>query len=557
MSAPRQPSVNVSKPTPGIASQLEGVATPVPMNAASAITLRMMREGGQQYVPPLPAGNLWRPTMTTSRGGLRAGGPETFYDYFINVIPNADWTTSYDANFDEKVANYPDVAASMRKRALTVATFPLAVNSSTARNLDKALGQQFADYVKEVLKSLPNFCETTRQLVQGGTLYGGRGCECVWSGDANGVERPVETWDVHGSRMGFDTMNNLTLFTRETPMWGSYIGSNPQQVSSSDPSLKGFTPPPGRFLFYKYMAEGGAWYRPAFEGFNYHGRGENTRLYLPVSCAYYMWRFEMKFAEKHGMPTTVVWYTENQAQTSQSQAIGTSLRDEAVVFIPMAGGAEGKNMFYDLDFVQPSSMGYDLFQSFHERVRTEIEKILLGGANLMQLADVGGYNASEGQRDAGEQIIFMYDAMCISAMYNLQLVPHIIWAVPQWRNIPLEWMPKVDLMPHKLRNRLQELQILQQAAQMVPVREADVYDAAGLSKPNLGLDGSEPEPTIFLGQPQADLFNGFPTPAGTSGAASVEDPVSVQQQLAQLRQAAEKSQQINPNLTNDVTRKSR
>lgn len=493
---------------------------------ASAMNMRMIREGGNQYQTAMPRyASLNRPSLVGDEG-LRRFGPNTFFDFYINVIQNPDWTRNLDPSFDEKVANHPDVAAAIRKRSITVASFPIGVEASGRIGVDRVVSQQIADYVDQVLNGIDSITETVRQLIAGGTLYGGRGREFVWTQDANGIERPTEAWDVHGSRIGFDVVGNMSIFTTQAPVWGAYIKQEPTTLKEG---VSAIPAPPGRFIYYKYMAEGGAWERSAFEGFNYHGRGENTRLYVPVTFDYYMWRFQMKFAEKHGMPTTVLYYPEVSPVSNTD--IVTSIRDEAVITLPRFSGKEGRNSMYDIEFIQPSGMGWEIYHSSHERFTQQIEKILLGGANLMQLAEVGGYNASEGQRDAGETVIFMYDALRIASVLTNQLVPHIVRAVPAWSKLPDVWMPTVNLMPHKMRNKLQELSVIQQAAMMVPVREDDIYAAAGLIRPRDGRDGQVPDNVVFLGQPPQDMFNGFP--AGGDQPSSQ----SIQQQETELRKS--------------------
>lgn len=475
-----------------------------------------------------PTGNLWRPSMTGVPGG-RSLGPLTFFDFYINNIESPDWTWAKDPNFFEKVADHPKSGAAILKRSRTVATFPLTMIPSKAANVDKMLAQQVSDYAFDVFDNLPNFQETIRQVNQGGILFGGRGIEWIWAQDANGVSRPVETWDVHGSRILFDTDGNPSLLTTQAPVWGAYIGKEPQRINKE---ISAYMLPPGRFSYYKYMAEGGPWQRPVYEGFNYHGRGETMRLYMPVMYDYYMIKYEMTTADKHGTPHVSLFYPENMGVDVSSYV--QQLERKTVSAFPRTANEDPRSLF-DVQFQVPSGLSYNIFEQFHDRAGEWIDIILLGGADQMQLANVGGYNATEGQRDAGEVVVFAYDAMCLSKFFTNQIVPYIVRAVPKWANLPDEVLPKVSLMPQKLRNRLQELQLLQSGAQMVPIREADIYEAIGKTRPKDGLDGSEPEPAIFLGQPQNELFNGFPTPAGTDTGADVSS--SVTQEETQIREA--------------------
>jgi hypothetical protein len=132
----------------------------------------------------------------------------------------------------------------------------------------------------------------------------------------------------------------------------------------------------------------------------------------------------------------------------------------------------------------------------------------------MSLGDTGGYSASMNQREAGENMIYRYDAMLIDATINSQVVPYLVRAVPRWKNVPNGHLPRHMLTPERATNRMIELQILQTAAMLVPVQESAVYDAAGLNKPKDGSDGSLPEKTVFLGQPPAVGPDGQPMQGG-------------------------------------------
>ena len=363
-----------------------------------------------------------------------------------------------------------------------------------------------------LFRSLPNINDLYRQMMKA-VLDGGHGHEFTWMRGSEGVDIPVAFYPMHKSRFVFDRMGNMAILTRDTPVWGSYVGAAPARMTGNLSGDLAWMTPPGRFAYHKYMAEGGPWFRPASEGFVYWGRGENTHLYVPVTFDQFVVRFRMKWLEKHGMPFTCLYYTPGMSTPEQVRQIAESIRGEAIALIPRGSGPTGKEQFYSLDFIQPPTIGHDAFASFSDTwTKPAVNKILLGGVESMEIGDAGGYNATIDQRDAGENVIFRYDAMNIDTTMNQQLIPYIVRAVPRWKDVPQAHLPRHCLTPERGRNRMEELELLQATAMMVPVRESDVYDVSGIQRPNDGANGGEPDRTVFLGQPQQDQFGGLMGP---------------------------------------------
>lgn len=473
------------------------------ITANEVATVRMMREGGGGYRIPADSGigGLFKPFAHGQRGG-RIATLETLYDYFINNVPDPDTAIAQDPDFDEKIRQQPDVHSCMRLRELTVASLPRSFKPSSAKGINPDAAQVVADYCEDVFKGMPNCVDLYRQM-QNAVLMGGQGFEFIWV-KVDGAERPVEFYPVDKSRFVFDRLGNMAILTREYPVWGAYVEANPVRYSSEEYAV---TAPQGKFMYHKYMSEGGSWSRPANEGYLYWGRGEDTRLYLPVTFDHFVLRFRMKWLEKHGMPLSILYYpSSDEAPTQEIMRIAESIREESVVAIPRPPGIGTEKSFYNLEFVEPPSLGYDAFAQFsNEWTKPHVEKILLGGANLLEVGDTGSYGATVDQRDAGSQIIFRYDAQNINETINRQLVPVI--CQKKWPGLPRKYYPAHNLAPDEKTERLERLEALTQALQFVPIRKEDLYEAAGTTRPKEGEDVVEPQ----SGEQEPGLFDAFPS----------------------------------------------
>lgn len=475
-----------------------------------AITARstdiMLAQG--QYRVPIDSGygDVYRP-FATGFSDQRILTLETLYDFFINNVPDPDTAMAQDPNFDEKMENHPDVAASMRTRELTVASLPWRIDASKKEGIDHDLAGKVQSYVEDVFNSMVNLVEMYRQMERA-VLLGGQGHEWVWA-KVDGHERPVEYYPVHKSRFVFDRLGNQAVLTRTTPVWGAYVNRPPHRMPNSEFA---WSTPGGRFVYHKYMAEGGPWQRPAAEGYLYWGRGEDTRLYIPVQFDHFVIRFRMKWLEKHGMPLTILHHPDN-VSSSQIDAVAKSLRGESIVRLPKPVGKE-KDHWYALEFIDPPKGGYDAFQQFQDGyVKQRIERLLLGSSGVYDGGsgggggESGGYAASVNRRDAGPQIIFRYDAMNISESLNVQLIPYIVWG--RWPGLDDKYFPRHVMEPKEEKDQKQRMELAEMAARLVPIRKDEIYEAAGFDRPKEG-----DEDVVYTPEAADDPFAGM---AGLGG----------------------------------------
>lgn len=478
--------------------------------ASNIITVNLMREGGATQIPTDSGYGQVVWGRHTGQPSGRIATLETLFDYFINYVPDPDTALAQDPDFEQKLRQQPDVHATMRLRELTVASMPAHIEPSHEKGVDPQAAQIVADYTEDVFRKLPNRADLYRQM-QTAVLIGGQAHEWTWA-KVNGYPRPVVFDPVHKSRFIFDRLGNMALLTRDAPVWGKYVQPNPNHFPSGYVAMN---VPGGKFTYHKYMSEPGSWNRPAFEGFTYWGRGEDTNLFIPVTFDNFVLRFRMKWLEKHGMPLTILYHSQGDQFTSEVLRIADSLRGESVVTIPRQAGEEHDG-FYKLEFVDPPAIGHDAFAQFSDEwTKPRVEKIILGGANLTEVGETGSYGATVDQRDAGSTIIFRYDAKNIDETLNNQIVPYIVQA--RWPGIPEAYYPKHILQPQREEDQEHRMRVLRAAAEMVEVRQDDVYQAAGIEQPKEDKVTGKKEPFVFIGQtPEGgDLFENFEPPRPT------------------------------------------
>lgn len=465
-------------------------------------------------------GNVGRPFAepASGHGGDRVATLETLYEFFINNVPDPDEALAQNSNADEIIRKHPDVHAAMRLRELTVASMPWHIEASDAPGIDQKLAKRIADYTQEVFNRIPSLTDLYR-MMQNAVLHGGTGIEWIWR-ERNGAQVPVNYFPVHKTRFTFDREGRMAILTRSTPVYGSYVSpgvagaSGVREMSAYTKQLatingqEVYHALPGKFMYHKYMSEGGSWHRPAAEGFVYWGRGENANLWNLVCFDNFAVRFRMKWLERFGFPLTIVYYpAADENSRERLIEVAESIKNETIASVPHPGDGE-PDQWYKIDYQQPSMQGTDAFSVFTEQyIKPRIEKILLGGANLLQVGDVGSYGATVDQRDAGAEIIFRYDAQRLSDTLNEQIVSHIVRA--RWPECPEEYLPKHVMAPKEAVDKKYELDVIQLAAALVPIQKTDVYEAAGLEAPN---EDAEPDDILFLGSDPSMIgsLDGFP-----------------------------------------------
>ena len=491
-------------------------------SATTAVTMRLMQEGGQQRIPvDSGTGGLNRP-FARGTGDGRVASLETLYEFWINNVPDPDSALAQNPNFDEVARQQPDVHACMRLRELTVAKCPANILPSTDKSADPKLAIQVADYVNDVLNGLSNRVNLYQNMQQA-VLLGGQGIEFTWA-NVNGFERPVDFYPVHKSRFVFDRMGNLALLTRTTPVWGSYVQSAPHRTDANTPPIApkkfktgemAFHPPRGKFIYHKYMSGCGSWHRPADEGYIYYGRGEDTYLYIPVTFDQFCMRFNMKAIERGGMPLAVLTYPDSDGISSQVESIAKSIRGEGVVSIPRQVGQDPDGL-YKLEFPDISGDGGEMYERFYKsRIKPAIEKILLGGADLLEQSEKGGYASSVAQRSSGPAILFEYDCKNIDETINLQLIPSIVQA--RFRGLGSEYFPKHALTPERSQDQALQMEVLTAGAALVKVPESYIYAAMGANPPKKNEQTGEMEPSVFIGAPEGGMGRQPRGPGGTFG----------------------------------------
>jgi len=463
-----------------------------------AASRKVAREAVAGQVQDSGIGYVTRDTLTGPTGG-RISTLETYYEFWLDWVTDPDAALQNDPLFLERGMANPYVRAAMNKRSLTLATLPVTFQPSDARNIDRDLAQKVSDYVSDVWRLIPDKHQLYSDLIEQSVWGGGHGIEFVWD-NYEGALVPRQWFPVHKSRLVFDRQGNMALLTRQQPIWGSYINQAPTSITSMS-NVSAIATPMGKFIYHKYKSKGGTWYRPLDEGYFYYGQGEDRWLYTLITFDAYALGYWMKWLERFATPTAMMTYNmaDPNARNYAIQAM-QQLKNGAVVAMPYApqAGANGIKQF-ELAFQEASSLGYDAYFNFTTQyVKPRVNEILLGGAESMQTGETGSFGANVEQKNAGENVYFAYDALNLDSTFNRFLIPAIVQA--RFGGIPEKYYPRHAMTPEKVRDRKGDMELLQLAASLVPIREDDVYDTIGKKRPKEDPITGEIEPHVFMGQ---------------------------------------------------------
>lgn len=469
------------------------------LTATEITTIGVMGAGGQSLVPvDSGSGRLSRPVIRAKEGSPVAT-LERLYDYFIDQVEDPDTALLQNQNFDELMRQQPDVHAALLLREQTVAQFNWTMNRSTDPTANPEDAQRVADYVDICLRRLDmvSLYEEMQQAVG----LGGSGHEFIWERGPDGVEIPTRFIHLQKTNFVFDRLGNMALLTRANPVWGAYISANPDNGPSQEPTQ--FADgrwavffPQGKFIYHKYTAIGGPWTRPAEMGFQYWGRGEDTRLYIIVMAAQFALRFWLKYLERFGVPPTDLYYPDNGRPTAEAQGIVNDILGGAVCAIPRLVGVGNEYSLYKVETRETPTMSNDIFASFlNEYIAPKVRMIILGSAEEQQKGEAsGGFSDHVSRKKSGSGVIFNRDGLRISETLNRQLIPHIV--LRKWPGLPEAYWPKHRLQAEEERDRLQEMEIAEKASTLVPIKEDEIYERSGFTKP--GPD----DKTVFNAQGQ-------------------------------------------------------
>lgn len=480
--------------------------------------LALMTEGrGLRQAPDSGVSGLWRPSL---RGMVdsRVSTPETYFDFYLNVVPDPDEAYRLNPDFPRIVRQHPAVQAAMRKRCTTVASFPDRWEPNPDAK-DQHAAKEVARYVEWAWRQLPDLPKLYYLLQYHGVLEGGIGVEFVWHREATGVVRPSKWYPVHKSRVVFDRMGNRAMLCRSAPVWGAYVSLDPRNLPAG-PVPPGETAvpeslyPPGKWLYHQYLTAPGAWYEPGLEGYQYYGLGEDVALYYPVTFEVFGAKLRMKFIEKYGIPPMRMWYASASQFRDDWRKVATSARGESLAVFPgVAGSEQTLKSNYHLEDVEPPKASFDMFQNLSDHCGRLIDAILLGSADENQRGEHGGYSDHVSRQESGPQIVYRFDARNISGTIGRELAGPI--ARGRFPNLPNEYVPVHKLEPKEEKDQAAQLDNIEKASKFISVPKDFVYDAAGIPRPQNGeetIGGEQAQP--MPGMPGMGGPGGMPPPQG-------------------------------------------
>lgn len=486
------------------------------MDANDAATLALLAAGGIQPIPAdSGAGPVWRPLARGQDGG-RLAGPETLYDYYINAVFDPDQALRANPNLVNEIHAHPDVEAAMDKRGTTVSQFDETIEANP-EGPDKKIAEEIASYVRRVWMAMPNRIHLYWEMVYYATLMGGIGHDWVWHREATGLQRPVKFWLIDKSRFVFDRIGNMALRTRTTPVWGSYVAA--EQVDQYITRASAI--PQGRITYHWFRRRGGQWEQPDLEGYQFFGVGLDIPLGAIVTYGFFALRFWMRYIEKFGIPPYKLFHPGNMALTPQVKATAEQIRFESVIALPqtLQAGASATRM-WDIEPLAIPTAQFNWFQDFSKWVAEKVNLICLSQADASGGGEgrTGeGYSGHVSRYDSGPSLVYKSDAKKVCETLDSQIIAPI--ALNRFQNLPPEYWPKLKLQAKEERDRVQEMEVAEKTASMVPLAEDEVYERSGFRKPEPG------EKTIGGQAPEADPFNPNPLPPmGMPGAQGAPKP---------------------------------
>lgn len=469
-------------------------------DAITIATLQNMAEGGFQNIPTdTQSGNVYRPIGVGQTGG-RMAPLDSMFSYWIDYVGDPDEALQRNPAFFEKIAMHPDVQGAMRKRERNVASFPDSIIPNP-RAQNRHVAKLVANYVGDVWSKIPQRHQLYENMQQA-VLYGGMGIEWVWHRDNTGafpIEYPVAWFPMHKSRFVFDRLGNMALRTRETSVWGTYIKAN----DVSQYLWKGGKNPPlGKFCYHVYRRQPGTWENPGLEGYIYYGIGECVALYYVVTFDWFVLNQRVEWLQTFARPARFLWYPDGDPVQNQTAEVVSAIQNQSVITMPRAPGMD-KDGLFAVEQMEVPSASYDAMDNFQSTwARPKINIILLGSAEEQQQEEgKGGYSSHVSRQESGPKVYYAYDAMNIESTINTQLIPAIVW----WKfpNLPLEYMPRLQLDTDQGKDRKQELEILEGAQKLgLPITISYAQRQTGIPAP----EKDEP----LLEAPQPAMGEGMP-----------------------------------------------
>ena len=246
------------------------------------------------------------------------------------------------------------ITAVLDTRVKTAAKMPLCFEptGTTTTEID------LCDELRRVMRAaLPEDVQT--RILSDAIMVGASVCQVCWSNDADGWHPRLEPWDMAYAmfnpgfrRWQVNTMQGLVTIEHEDPNW---------------------------FVF-----------RPGGEYSFLTGAVRALGLpYLMRSSTYRDW---VRYCERHGLPIIAIEepaFAENDSKLAFYSKVRT-LGREAVLRMPQDANGQG----FKAEFLEPTTLSYDAFRLFLERLDSTIAIRLLG-QNLTTEVSGGSYAAAD------------------------------------------------------------------------------------------------------------------------------------------------------------------
>jgi phage gp29-like protein len=246
------------------------------------------------------------------------------------------------------------ITAVLDTRVKTAAKMPLCFEPTGTTTAEIEL----CDELRRVMRAaLPEDVQT--RILSDAIMVGASVCQVCWSNDADGWRPRLEPWDMAYAlynpgfrRWQVTTMQGLVTIEPEDPNW---------------------------FVF-----------RPGGE-YSFLG-GAVRALGLPYLMRSSTYRDWVRYCERHGLPIIAIdepAFAENDSKLAFYSKVRT-LGREAVLRMPQDANGQG----FKAQFLEPTTLSYDAFRLFLERLDSTIAIRLLG-QNLTTEVSGGSYAAAD------------------------------------------------------------------------------------------------------------------------------------------------------------------
>ncbi len=312
--------------------------------------LRANRPSTGNYWPSRTSVGLPRPSGQF-RLDQRFAGPDTLFDFYLDIIPDPDFALRQDPRIYERLMRDPQIAACLFVRQSATAGMEWQWGADTADPIDRLIAYELNTVCRRQSLRFPvvlrNFLDS---ILRGMAVQ-----NVVWMRDEAMGNKivPAEFWPLFKDRIVFDKQGRPALKTREAPFWGAHV-------------------PEKSFIIHVVDVDGGGWNSTEAEGYAFYGRGLGERLYYAKMFWDNFHLFIIRGAERFGAPFMEGTYPYGNLEVkAEMQAFLEDMRANGV-------GVRPKDENIETIVHDSKTQMAQLFQVYRQYYEDMVAKTILG-----------------------------------------------------------------------------------------------------------------------------------------------------------------------------------